>query len=292
MIRSSSARPASLVLAGAALLALVFPLAASAATKTPTVWAHRGGAYVNGKAKYPEDTMPAFLNAAKHKVPLEFDVVLTKDLVPLVIHDETLDRTTVCTGKVRDKTYADIKANCKTDVLGYPGNDAGLPVKTTKATVSLSTLPQVLAVAKKYKVPVSPELKEFAPSGDSAKAMATAIKKSKIGNKNVIVQSFLPPMLTLFQAQAPGVPTSQLTIAATDGAIDLATGSKATWFSPQFLATMDASLVAKAKAKGLKVTTWTLDKAADVKRAKTTGVDAIITDDPAMAYKALGKKLK
>lgn len=290
MHRSSSARPASLVLAGAALLALVFPLAAGAASAKPVVWAHRGGSYVNGKAVYPENTLPGFTATAKKGFALEFDVVLTKDLVPIVIHDETLDRTTVCTGKVRDRTYADIRANCKTDVLGYPGNDAGLPVKKTKATVSLPTVAQVLAVGRKHKVPVSPELKEYAPSGDSAKALAKAITASKIGNKNVIVQSFLPPMLTLFRAELPTVATSQLGLGALDTSIDFAATSKATWVSPQFVAAMNAGFVTKAHAKGLKVTTWTVDRSVDVKRAKKTGVDALITDDPTMARKALGQK--
>lgn len=291
MIRSPFARPASLVLAGAALLAIVFPLAASAATKTPTVWAHRGGSYVNGKAKYPEDTMPAFLNAAKHHIALEFDVVLTKDLVPLVIHDETLDRTTPCTGKVRDKTYADIKANCKTDVLGYPNGPLG-GAKQTKPTVSLPTLSEVLKVARKYKVLAAPELKEFDTTGDSARVMAKAITASKIGLKNVVVQSFLPPMLDNIRAALPKVPISQLTISEPVAALQLAVGTKATFVSPQFIDAIDAAYVAQARSLGFKIAPYTLDKPAEIKRAKALGVDAVITDDPTMAYKALGKKMK
>jgi len=290
MIRSSFGRRAGLGLAGAVLIALAAPVAASAAGKGPVVWAHRGGSYVNGKAKYPENTLPAFEAAAKAGFALEFDVVLTKDLVPLVIHDEELDRTTPCTGKVRDKTYAEIKAKCKTDVLGSPEGPLDKASKTTKPSVSLPTLAEVLKVARQHKVLAAPELKEFDTTGESARVLAKGIKASKIGTKNVVVQSFLPPMIANIKADLPGVPTSQLTITEPFSALPIAIDGKATWVSPQFVDAIDASYVSKAHAAGLKVAPYTLDAKAQVKRAKALKVDALITDDPYMARKALGQK--
>lgn len=286
----SRSRRTGLALAGAVLFAVAAPVAASAAGKGPVVWAHRGGSYVNGVAKYPENTLPAFTASGKLGFALEFDVVLTKDLVPLVIHDETLDRTTPCTGKVRNMTYADIKANCKTDVLGSPEGPLGKKAKKTKPSVPLPTLSQVLAVAKKDKVLAAPELKEFDTTGDSARAMAKAIKDSKIGTKNVVVQSFIPPMLDNIKADLPGVITSQLTITEPVSALQIAIGGKDTYVSPQFVAGIDASYVSAAHAAGLKIAPYTLDAKAEVLRAKTLKVDALITDDPSMARKALGQK--
>ena len=46
---------------------------------------------------------------------------LTKDLVPVVIHDATLDRTTPCTGQVNARTYAELRADCPSDILGTDG---------------------------------------------------------------------------------------------------------------------------------------------------------------------------
>ena len=290
MIRSSFGRRAGLGLAGAVLIALATPVVASAAGKGPVVWAHRGGSYVNGKAKYPENTLPAFTAAAKAGFALEFDVVLTKDLVPLVIHDEELDRTTPCTGKVRDKTYAEIKATCKTDVLGSPEGPLDKAAKKTKPSVSLPTLAEVLKVARQHKVLAAPELKEFDTTGESARVLAKGIKASKIGVKNVVVQSFLPPMIANIKADLPGVPTSQLTITEPFSALPIAIDGKATWVSPQFVDAIDASYVSKAHAAGLKVAPYTLDAKAQVKRAKALKVDALITDDPYMARKALGQK--
>ncbi len=41
---------------------------------------------------------------------VEFDVMLTADGVPILMHDETLDRTTCCTGRVAERNFADIRA--------------------------------------------------------------------------------------------------------------------------------------------------------------------------------------
>ena len=85
------------------LALLLFAPAAQAAV--PAVQAHRGGPVLAGVPTFPEETMPAFRNAAEELgVVLELDAKLTKDGVPVVIHDATLDRTTNCTGAVVEKT--------------------------------------------------------------------------------------------------------------------------------------------------------------------------------------------
>lgn len=68
------------------------------------VYAHR--VY---SGKYPENTMLAFQKAAEIGCEgIELDVQLTKDKVVVVIHDETIDRTTDGTGYVRDYTYEEL----------------------------------------------------------------------------------------------------------------------------------------------------------------------------------------
>jgi len=69
------------------------------------VCAHRGASSV-----FPENTLPAFEAAGRlgaHMI--EFDVYLSKDGHPVIMHDPTVDRTTDGTGKVRDLTLAEIK---------------------------------------------------------------------------------------------------------------------------------------------------------------------------------------
>lgn len=69
------------------------------------IMAHRGYS-----GCYPENTMLAFRKAAETGCDgIELDVQLTKDGTVVVIHDETLDRTTTGSGAVRDFTYDEIR---------------------------------------------------------------------------------------------------------------------------------------------------------------------------------------
>ena len=64
------------------------------------IFAHRGA---SGYA--PENTLEAFALAVSQKADgIELDVQLTRDGVPVVIHDETIDRVTSKTGYVKDYT--------------------------------------------------------------------------------------------------------------------------------------------------------------------------------------------
>lgn len=77
----------------------------------PRIWAHRGCSMV-----CPENTLPAFLQAARIEgiTGIELDIQLTKDGELVVIHDETVDRTTNGSGFVRDHTLQEIKQLCIT----------------------------------------------------------------------------------------------------------------------------------------------------------------------------------
>lgn len=73
--------------------------------KFPKIIGHRG---VCGYA--PENTLESIATAADMGVPwVELDVKLTRDDVPIIFHDETLDRTTNGFGKVAETDYEDIK---------------------------------------------------------------------------------------------------------------------------------------------------------------------------------------
>lgn len=67
--------------------------------------AHRGYSKM-----YPENSMQAFINANKPYVyGIELDVHLTKDNIAVIIHDETLDRTTKLKGLVKEHTFEMLK---------------------------------------------------------------------------------------------------------------------------------------------------------------------------------------
>ncbi len=73
--------------------------------KIPQIIGHRGCA-----AYAPENTIEGIHTAADMGVEwVELDVKLTKDEVPIIFHDETLERTTNASGNVADMNYAEIR---------------------------------------------------------------------------------------------------------------------------------------------------------------------------------------
>lgn len=275
------------LLAGSALLA---PTVAPA--RALEIQAHRGGSFVGGKATFSENTLPAFTASAKRHFTLEMDVHLTKDGVPLVIHDGTLDRTTPCKGPVNAMTFAQIRRRCRSDVLGSPGSALGS--RRTSRRVPLPSLAEVLALAQRLHVKVSvednnyPTYPDYHPDVDAvAKRIAGVIRKSGLRLSSVIVQSFITDNLLAVRRQLPTVPTSSISFTVgNEPKIDVAADTEhATWICPQW--PVDAAYVTRAHGRGLKVVPYTLETAADVIAARTAGVDALITDDPVMARRAL-----
>ena len=277
-------------------LALTLILAPMAEAKVPPLHAHRGGSYVNGKPRFPENTMPAFENAAAEKSVIELDVKLTKDGVPVVIHDDSLNRTTNCTGLVKDKTLAQLK-RCRADVLGSPGNPGGLKTKRiAKPTVQVPTLKDVLAFVKKSKATVNLEIKnlpgdkDFDPTQvDYPNKVMDVVIASKVPKSKLIIQSFLPGNLDQAKKRMPGVATSMLATKGNEQAsLTLAVNNGYTWVSPSWPLT--PAFVTAAHDAGKLVVPYTLDKASEVRAAVNAGVDALISDDPAMARRAVGLK--
>ncbi|MFP4097690.1 MAG: glycerophosphodiester phosphodiesterase family protein [Alphaproteobacteria bacterium] len=73
--------------------------------KLPRIIGHRGAA---GYA--PENTLAAIHAAADLGIEwVELDVKLTKDCIPIIFHDDTLERTTNTSGNVADMTFSDIR---------------------------------------------------------------------------------------------------------------------------------------------------------------------------------------
>jgi glycerophosphoryl diester phosphodiesterase len=71
-------------------------------------YAHRG--LHDNRSDAPENSMAAFRKAVEAGYGIEFDVQLTKDRIPVVFHDETLDRVCGVPGKVRDFTFEELQA--------------------------------------------------------------------------------------------------------------------------------------------------------------------------------------
>lgn len=85
---------------------------------------------------HPENTLPAFREAIRLGAQMiEFDVQLTKDSALVILHDETIDRTTNGRGRVSDLTLAQIR---RLDAGRKKGESfAGTPVPTFEETLAI-----------------------------------------------------------------------------------------------------------------------------------------------------------
>jgi len=104
------------------------------------VGGHRGSPH-----RQPENTMASFIEAKAEGADLiEFDVSLTKDGVAVLLHDDTLDRTTNASGPIRQFLFEDLNnVNC---AAKFVPKDAGN--FTSVQTAPMVTLEEVIKWAK------------------------------------------------------------------------------------------------------------------------------------------------
>ena len=273
-------------------------LSAASAAAAPYIHAHRGGSLetVKGKQKpvQPESSMAAYRAAAKRGFVLELDVKLTADRRPVVIHDATLERTTDCEGEVAALTLAQLRNDCRLDVLGTEGNEK--PIGRNGKRAKVPTLFQVLKLARESGVDVNIEIKnipgdpDFDGTSAYAETVAAEVKRSAIPPSQVIFQSFYPQNLAVIEGDPyfDRAETSFLTLKSLEAiGPGLADAAGYDWVSPQW--PMEDGYIEDAHALGLRVVPFTLDEPADVRAATLAGVDAVITNDPRMARRVIRK---
>ena len=213
--------------------------------------AHRG-AY----AYAPENTLKSFKMAIEMKADMiELDVHLTKDKQVVVLHDDTIDRTSDGNGYVWDYTLEDLK---KFDF----GEGEKIP-----------TLAEVFELAK-GKVGVNVEIKQY----NMEKEIVDVIRRYNMEN-DVIISSFLHPTLVNIKNLDPVLKTALLFTARPVNVVRLAKEARAEFLHP-YLETTDEILVKEAISAGIGVNVWTVDEEEDIERIIKMGVTGIITDVP------------
>jgi len=244
----------------------------------PLVFAHRGGA-----ALAPENTIPAFDNGLAFGADgLEFDVHLSKDGVPVIIHDPTVDRTTDGTGAVADLTAAELAALD----AGYRFDpDGGFPWRGRAGGVP--ALRDVLA--RHTGVPLIVELKT--PDPRLAHAVIERIRAARVG-EHVTIGSFHDAALETVRECAPEIRTGATTAEIRAAVTMTRVGGAAAplrfdafqvpiVFNGQPVVTPE--LVGWARAAGAGFTVWIVNDPTDIRRLLDWGVDGLITDRPDIA---------
>lgn len=201
--------------------------------------------------------MAAFELAVEMGVDLlECDVHFSRDGVPVVVHDETLDRTTTGSGFVRDQDAPSLVQ------LGLPRLD------------------ELLRWCKD-RIPLEIELKHGPPE-----PIVDLVRRHDLLGHTYVI-SFDHTALRRVKELEPRLGGAILYSRQLPDPIAAARGSLADGIAPHHrLATPE--LVAAAHAAGLAVGVWTVDDVADLPRLVAAGVDAIATNYPDRIIAALG----
>lgn len=242
---------------------------------SPLILAHRGASH-----DAPQNTVAAFQLARQLGVDgVELDTSLSRDGVPVVIHDLTLDATTDAKGPVR---ALDLKA--------LKELDAGSHFSPVFKGERIPTLDEAFEAIGPDLV-VNVELKTVSWRPDGLEQAAAAMIRRHNAAQRVIVSSFNPFALRRFRAVAPEIPLGLLYSPAEP--IYLRNGWLLAGFKHEarhpYHGMIDSAYMAWAKARGYRVNTWTVDDPARIVALRDLGVDAIISNQPDVALKALAR---
>ncbi len=212
----------------------------------------------------------------------------TADGHVVVLHDDTLDRTTDGTGPVRRRTLAEVRALDAGHRFTAP--DGSHPWRGRGIVVP--TLDELLAAHPG--VPLNIEVKQEEPAIEPA---VLDVLDRHGARASVLLAAEHPSIMTRIRAAAPDVLTSCSAAEAAEFVFRLRDGRLDGWTSPavalqvppsyQGIAIVTAEAVAAAHALGLEVHVWTVNDAAEMDALLDLGIDAIMTDVPATAMDVL-----
>ena len=241
---------------------------------SPTIIAHRGD-----KVHAPENTLSAFkLAAEKGADAIEFDVKLTADGQVIVIHDPAVDRTTNGSGDVSKLPLAMVK-----DL------DAGAWFSEQFRGEKIPTLDEVFETVGK-RIYMNVELTNYSTPNDTLVPKVVELVKKHGLESRVLFSSFFARNLRKARLLLPQVPRGLLTLSGLLGYWGRTFGWRGDYAALNpYLTDVSTGLVYRVHVTGKRLYVWTVNAEADLKRMVGLGVDGIITDDPALALRLLGR---
>lgn len=247
--------------------------AGAGAAAAPLVIAHRGASHVA-----PENTLAAFRQAAADGADyIEFDVACTADGELVVLHDDTVNRTTDGRGPVRELTLKQVKEL-----------DAGRWKGEQFAGERIPTLDETLAVAAEHGLGVyiewKPQLTTVRHAVDETLA---AVRRHGL-EQRTIVQSFAPELVAVGAAVDAGWRAELLTFRPRPDALAQLRTVGATGYNP-FHMFVTRPFVARLHQAGVRVTAWTVNRGWAMRRLARY-CDGIISDRPALLRSIVDKR--
>ena len=243
----------------------------------PLIVAHRGSSH-----EAPENTLVAYELAIEQGARLaECDIYLSSDGVPVLFHDKELKRTSNGEGKVESKTLAELNKL-----------DAGSWKHEKFAGETIPTLVEFLEAVKGKLRPV---LEIKGKGRGIEKSVVDALKKARVIPQDVMIFSFHHEVVAEIVRLEPRLPATWLIDKAPENdtalrtLLDRALASRLNALGISHENVSEA-FVREAKERGFPVFVWTVNDAPTMRRLVSLGVDAIITDRPALAFEVLGRR--
>jgi len=253
----------------------------------PLIMAHRGES-----GNIPENTILALEAALKIGVDvLESDIRFTKDDIPVLFHDDDLERTTGVTGTVREKTLDDLLQidlghSFTTDNGGtYPFREKGLKIVTLEQ-----------ALNRFQDTILNLDIKDTFPK---APVEVARVLRETQRTEKIMIASFHPRQLERFRENAPEIPTSahpteirNFVLGVKMRALGLFVRSlpyKAFQVPERSgsIQVVTPRFVKAAHDRDLAVHVWTINEREDMERLLDMEVDGIFTDYPAILREVL-----
>ncbi len=226
--------------------------------------AHRGA----GKLA-PENTLAAFrLGAAHGYRAFECDVKLSRDGVPFLLHDATLQRTTNGRGTAADRDWSELS---RLDAGSWHGRaHAGEPLPSLDAVAAFC-----LANGLALNIEIKPTPGQETETGQVVALAAQALWRES--SPPPLLSSFQPAALAAARAAAPGLPRALLIDSLREGWLEeaaqlgcVAVVANQSLYEPE--------LVHRLHQAGLRALAYTVNDPAAAHLLQSMGLDGLITD--------------
>ncbi|MCM3634660.1 glycerophosphodiester phosphodiesterase [Paenibacillus camelliae] len=237
-------------------------------------YAHRGAS-----GYCPENTMAAFTYAVElGATGIETDVQMTADGELVLIHDESLLRTTGVNKLVKDVTLSELKAL-----------DAGSWYSDRFTGEKVPTLDELLELAKLHGLILNIEIKSgIVQYPGIERKILNSIEKHGL-KQQCIISSFNHYALAACQAIDPKVATGILYMEGLYQPWNYAKTLGATALhAPKYA--VNSEWVSEAKRNGVIYNVWTVNEVHEMEACLKAGVEGIITDYPDRLHQLLAKE--
>lgn len=239
----------------------------------PIIFAHRGAS-----AYAPENTLAAFELALRQGADaIELDAKLTSDGQVVVIHDQTVDRTTEGTGRVMDLTLSALRKL-----------DAGSHFDVAFQGEPIPTLDEVFKAVGQLTF-INVELTNYASPWDALPQKVAALVRRHKLTRRVLFSSFNPIALVRIRRLLPEAPIGLLASPGGSGSWARSWPGRLLHYQslhPE-VGDVTVSLVESVHRRDRRVFVYTVNKIEEMRRLFTLGVDGIFSDDPVLARQAL-----